>query len=207
MVIAKEGLQGGPPGQLCRFEGGPAAQKVTENTGIFILKPLQHLREIVLQGTGEAVRDPHFISDHTAPVFDELCECAHGRTLWLERLQLVAMGKEEFELEFSIRGVIFGPAGRKGFTIPRQRQGIDREEDEEVVLAQGGDQRPFVKFKADSKRLAMEPCAQRGDPRVNGLGRVLELKALPFGGARSLEAPIMFGISPVDPDKSRKGVV
>src|SRR5262249_38122865 len=103
MVIAKEGLQDGPPGQLCRFEGGPAAQKVTENTGVFILKPVQHLWEIVLQGTGEAVRDPHFIPDHPAPVFDELGERAHGRTLGLKWLQLVAMGEEEFKLEFSIR--------------------------------------------------------------------------------------------------------
>ena len=140
-------------------------------------------------------------------MFDELCECAHGRTLWLERLQLVAMGKEEFELEFSIRGVIFGPAGRKGFTIPRQRQGIDREEDEKVILAQSGDQGPFVQFEADSHGLAVEPRAQRGDPRVNGLGRVLKLKVLTFCGASRLEAPIMFGISPVDPNKSRKGVV
>jgi hypothetical protein len=36
---------------------------------------------------------------------------------------------------------------------------------------------------------------------------MIELKALTFGGARSLEAPIMSGISPVDPNKSRKGVV
>jgi hypothetical protein len=57
MVIAKEGLQGGPPGQLCRFEGGPAAQKVTEHEGIFVLKPLQHLRDIVFQRTGETVRN------------------------------------------------------------------------------------------------------------------------------------------------------
>jgi hypothetical protein len=49
------------------------------------------------------------------------------------------MGEKQFELEFSIRGVVFGPAGRKGFTIPRQRQGIDREEDQKVILAQGGD--------------------------------------------------------------------
>ena len=39
------------------------------------------------------------------------------------------------------------------------------------------------------------------------LGGVLELKALPFGGASSLETKIMFGIRPVDPNKGRKGVV
>src|SRR5262249_21171925 len=103
--------------------------------------------------------------------------------------------------------VVFGPAEGEGFAIARQRQRINGEEDEKVILAQGGDKRPFVQFEADRHGLAVEPRAQRGDPRVNGLGRVLELKALPSGGASSLEAPIMSGISPVDPNKSRKGVV
>jgi hypothetical protein len=140
-------------------------------------------------------------------VFDELFEGAHGRTLRLERLQLVAMGEEPFELACGIRGVVFGLARRKGFTIPRQRQRIDREEDEKVILAQGGDQGPFGEFEANGNRLTAEPRAQRADPRLNGLGRVLKLKALTCCGASSLETHIMFGIRPVDPNKGSKGVV
>jgi len=55
--------------------------------------------------------------------------------------------------------------------------------------------------------VAVKPRPQRGDPRVDSLGRMLKLEALPFRGASRLEAPIMFGISPVDPHKGRKGVV
>jgi len=117
------------------------------------------------------------------------------------------MGEEEFELEFSIRGVVFGPAGRKGLTIPRQRQGIDREEDEKVILAQGGDQGPFGEFEAESHGVAVKPCTQGGDPRVDRLGRVRKLEALSLCRARRLEASIMFGIRPVDPNKGRKGGV
>ena len=40
-------------------------------------------------------------------------------TLRLEGLELVAMGEEQVELECGIGGVVCGPAGRKGFTIPR----------------------------------------------------------------------------------------
>ena len=129
-----------------------------------------------------------------------------GRCGW-SGLQRVTMGQQQFEWEFGIGGVVFGPAGGEGVAIARQHQRIDGEEDEKVILAQGGDKRPCVKFEADSHGLAVEPRAQRDDPCVNGLGRVLELKALPFGGASSLEAPLMFGIRPVDPDKSRQGVV
>src|SRR5262249_58044867 len=93
MVVVKEGLQGGAPGQLCRFEGGPTAQKVTENVRIFVLKPWQHVWERVLERPGEAMGEPHFIPDDAATVFDKLREGTHGRTLRLQRLQLVAMGE------------------------------------------------------------------------------------------------------------------
>ena len=130
----EEGFEGGTARALHRLEGRPATQEVAEDRGVFLLKPVQHVREIVLEGTGEAVGDPHFVADHAAPVFDELGEGAHGGALRLERLQLVAMGEQQFELECGVCGVVFGPAGREGFAIPRQRQRIDREEDQKVIL-------------------------------------------------------------------------
>ena len=103
-------------------------------------------------------------------------------------------------------GVVFGPTGRQGFAIPRQRQWIEGEEDQKVILAQGEDQGAFVAFQADRHGLAVEPRAQCDDPRVDGLGRVIELAAFTFCGARSLEANIMFGIRPVDTHKGSKCV-
>src|SRR4029453_3762452 len=104
MVVAEEGLKGGAARELGRFEGGPATEKVTENVGIFILKPLEHLREIVFQRTGEAVRNPHFIPDHAPTVCDELFEGAHGRALRSEWLQLIPMRGQQFELQFGVAG-------------------------------------------------------------------------------------------------------
>ena len=121
--------------------------------------------------------------------------------------QISAMGEEEFELEFRIRGVVFGPAGRQGLTIPRQRQGIDREEDEKVIRAQGGDQGPFGTFEAESHGVAVKPRTQGGAPRVDSLGRVRKLEALALCRASRLEASIMCGIRLVDPNKGRKGRV
>src|SRR4029434_10736090 len=71
------------------LRGGPAAQKVTENAGIFVLKPWQHLRAIVFQGPGETVRNAHFSPDHVPPMGDELCEGVHGRALRMEWRQLI----------------------------------------------------------------------------------------------------------------------
>ena len=172
----EEGFEGGTAGELHRLEGRPATQEVAEDRGVFLLQPVQHMREIILEGTGQAVGDPDFVTDHATAVFDELCEGAHRGALRLERLQLVAMGEQQFELEGGVRGIVFGSAGREGFAIPRQRQGIDREEDQKVILAQGGDQGALVEFETDGYGLAVEPRAQRGDPRVDGLGGVSSWK-------------------------------
>src|SRR5215475_14620454 len=94
--------------------------------------------ERVLQGTGQALGAPDFVTDYAAPRFDELGEGAHRGTLRLERWELVAMSEQQCELEGGVRGGVLGPARREGFAIPRLGEGIDREEDEKVVLAQGG---------------------------------------------------------------------
>ena len=148
--------------------------------------------------------DPDFVTDHAATVFDELGKRTHRWALRSEGVQLVAMREQQVELEFGIGGIVFGPAGGKGFAIPRQHERIDGEEDEKVIRAQGGNQGAFVEFEADGNRLAVEPPAQRGDPRVNGLGGVLNLEALPFGGASHLEAPIMFTSAQSIPIKAAK---
>src|SRR5215510_15932389 len=102
MVVAEEGLKGGAARALGRFEGGPATQKVTENVGIFILKPLEHLRERVFQRTGEAVRNPPCIPDHATTVCDALFEGAHGRALRSEWLQLIPLREQQCELQCGV---------------------------------------------------------------------------------------------------------
>src|SRR5262249_488981 len=145
--------------------------------------------------------------DHATTMGDELCEGAHSEALGMERLQLVPMREQQFELQCGVGGIIFGSAGSEGFTISRDRQRMNREKHQKVILAQGKDERPFVEFEADSHGLAMKPCPQRSDPRVDGLRRVLKLEGLPFCRASRLEAPIMLGICPVEANKSSKGVV
>jgi hypothetical protein len=76
-----------------------------------------------------------------------------------------------------------------------------------VAQGQAEASRAFVACEADGNRVAVAPRAQRGAPGVQGRRRVRELKALPCGGASHLEAPIRCGIRPVDPHKSRQGVV
>jgi hypothetical protein len=113
VVVAEEGLTSGAARALGRCEGGPATQKVTENVRVCILQPVQHLREIVLQRTGEVVRNPHFIPDHAPTMCDELCEGAHGRALRIEWLQFIPMRAQQCELQFGVAGSSFARLGVK----------------------------------------------------------------------------------------------
>jgi hypothetical protein len=94
VMRTEEGFEGGPAGALPRFEGRPAPEEVAEDRGVFLLKPVQHLRAIVLESTGQAVGDPDLVTDHATAVFDELGEGAHRRALRLERRQRVAMREQ-----------------------------------------------------------------------------------------------------------------
>ena len=114
VMRTEEGCEGSTAGELHCCEGRPATQEVAEDRGVFLLKPVQHLRARVLEGTGQAVGEPHFVADHAAAVCDELCEGTHGGALRLERLQLVAMGEQQFELECGARRGVFGPTRRAG---------------------------------------------------------------------------------------------
>ena len=81
VVGLEEGDEGGTARELRRFEGRPAAEEVAKDRGIFLLKPLQNLREIVFEGTGQTIGQTDFVADQTSAVFDKLRQGAHGGAL------------------------------------------------------------------------------------------------------------------------------
>ena len=54
-MVPEEGFKSGTTGKLHGLQGRPAIQEVAEDRGVFVLKPVQHVREIVLEGTGQAI--------------------------------------------------------------------------------------------------------------------------------------------------------
>ena len=207
VMLAEEGCAGGTAGALHRREGWPATEAIAEDRGIFVLKPLQHMRERVLEGTGQAVGKSHCVADHAATMCDELGEGTHGGALRMEWLQLVAMGAQPCELAGRVRGIVFRPTGCEGVAIPREHAGIEGEEDQKVILAEGGAQGALGECETDGHGVAVEPRAPCRAPRVDGLRGVLELEAGTCCGASGLEADIMCGVRPVKPNKGRKGGV
>ncbi len=114
------------------------------------------------------------------------------------------MLEQELKLELGIGRVVLGVAGREGFAIPREGEGIDRKEHEEVILAQGVNDGAFVELEANGDGLPFEPLAQGVHPRVDGFWRVLEAAELACLGASRLHTDVVFGIRPVDADEGCK---
>jgi hypothetical protein len=133
--VRKKPSRGGAARKLGGFEGRPLGEEVAEQQSIFVLKPLQDMREVVFQGTREAIGDAHFVADHTAAMFDELRQGTHRGALGVKGLKFVAMLEQEFKLQFGVSGIVFGVAGREGFAVLGQGPRVDGKQDKEVVFA------------------------------------------------------------------------
>jgi hypothetical protein len=168
---------------------------------------VQDMREIVFHGPGKAGGSAPCIPAHATTRGDELFAGTHGGALRREWRQLVSMRAPPCALQWGVGGLVFRPAGGEGCAIPCQGQRIDREAAQQVILAQGEDERPVVECKAARHGVAVKARPQCSAPRVESRGRMLKLPARTCCGASSLEAHSLFGICPVDPHTGRTGVV
>jgi hypothetical protein len=155
--VAEEAFQGGATRQLGGFEGGPLGEEVTAERGGFVVKPVQDVREVVVQGTGEAVGEAHVVADHPAAMVDELLKGTPRGALGGEGLTFVAMREQELKLGFRVSGSVFRMTGSEGFAVFGQGNRIDGEQDEERVLTQGVDERAFAEVEAHGDGAPREP--------------------------------------------------
>jgi len=204
VVGTEEAFQSGAACELGRFEGGPAAEEVAKDRGIFLGKPLQNLWKVVFKRTGQAVGQTDFVADQATAMLDELRQGAHGGALGVEWGELVAMFQEDVDQEFGIGGVIFGPAWGKGFAVLGHGERVDGKEHKAIIVAQRGYDRSFIEFQAHSDRLAVETHPESLDPGMNRLRTMCKAQTLSLYGASGLEANSVFRISPVEANKGRK---
>jgi hypothetical protein len=146
----------------------------------------------------------HLVANEAAAMWDELLKGTHFGALRGEGLKFVAMGAQELELEFGVRGAVLGVAGREGFAISREGEGVNGKEHEAVILPQRGDEGALVEFETDGHGLLLESRAQGAHPLIDGVWLVSEDTELTFLRASCLQADMVCGISPVDADEGRK---
>jgi len=137
-------------------------------------------------------------------VCDELHSGAPRRALGRELGELVAVCEEQRDLEFSIGGIIFGPARGNRFAVLRQGERMDGKEHEEIIGTQRRHHGPFMEFQAHRDRLSVKAHGQGLDPGIDRFGAVCEHEKLTLRRASGLSAHIVFGIGPVEANKGGK---
>jgi len=158
-MVTKKRLKSGTLGEGHGLEDGPAAQEVTAEHGSFLFKPAQDMRDVGLEGPGQAVRETHLRTTEAAAGLDELRQRAHLWALRLERLQRVAMCEQELEWEGGVRGSILRAAGGESLAVPGEGERMDGEQDEARVLAQRGNTGPLMELQAYGDGVTAEALA------------------------------------------------
>ena len=158
--------------------------------------------EGVFERTRQAMREPDFGADEALAVCDALRQGAHRGALRAKGGEGVAVCEQELDLECGIGGVICGPARGQRCAVRGHGERSDGKEHEDIIVWPCRHHGAFLEFQADGKRLAVEPCAQGADPRVDRFGAVCETQKLPARRTGDLYADIVCGIRPV---KAHKG--
>jgi hypothetical protein len=200
VVVTEEGRKGGAACEWRRCARGPAAQAVAQERRSFRVKPLQDLWEVVCERTGKAMGETDCVADEATTRRNKGRQGAHGGAVGGERGERVAVGEAERDLECGIGGGVCGTAGGKRCTICGQREWVDRQEPAEIILAQSGNPGPLRALKTYGHGVAVEPRMQGLAPPIERFRTVLEAPTLSSLRAGGLEADIVCGIRPVEPN-------
>jgi hypothetical protein len=159
VVGPEEAGQGRATRALGAFEGRPAAQEVTKDRRLLLLKPLEDMRAGVFERTGHAVGQTDFGTAQATVVLDEVRSGAPGGAWGAEWGARVAVCEEALTLACGIGGVLLGPARGKCGTVLGHGERMDGKEHEDFLVAQRGHQRPLRECQAHSDGWSVESCA------------------------------------------------
>ena len=130
-------------------QGRPASDEVDEDVGVLVAEPADDLWEVLFEGVGQAIDEPAAVIDEVATVLNQALESAHGGPFAAQWGQAVEVMTEQVEGEEGILGVVLRSTGRECSTVLREHGWVDGEDDEEVVLEEGGDDGTAGELDAD----------------------------------------------------------
>lgn len=137
-------------------------------------------------------------------MFDDLLQGGHRSALGLEGFEPFGVLDQQVELQTGIGGIILGAAAGECFAILGQGLGVDGEQDDPVVLAQGGDQGSFVELEAYRGGLAIESALQAERPVLDGLGVMANDGLFIVIGICGPQTDIVLRVGPVNANERGK---
>ena len=166
VVGIEEGFQTGGSSALDLSERWPAGQEVAEQDGVTLVKPVERLRIVLLEGMGQAIGEASLVADQLTTVFGEAEQCAHVLALRLQRGKSLWVSHEKIQGQFGIGGIVLGATGFEGLTVLGQGRRVDGKEHQEVVLLQRVDNWALGQFQSNGDGTA-EALAQRLRPLID----------------------------------------
>jgi hypothetical protein len=134
MMGAEEALAGGAARELDGVEGRPWGADGADDGGVVGVDPWEALGEVVLQGTGAAMRATPVVADPTAALVDEWCAGTQRGACRLAGRECVARLAPERKRECRVSGSVLGVAGRDGVAVLGQGPRVAGEQDQHFGL-------------------------------------------------------------------------
>jgi hypothetical protein len=134
------------------------------------------------------------VIDETASVLHQIWQRPRLGIFGSPGLQPIPMLEEQLKHILRIPRISFGPAGRERFPVRGQRGGVDRGEDQKIVLQKRREKGATRPLQADSNLLSGKASAQRSGPSLKIFWSVLEDEGLFRAGRNVKQTDIMLGV-------------
>ena len=169
VVSIEEGFHSAGSSALDLSECWPAGQEVAEQDGVTLIKPVERLRIVLLEGMGQAIGEASLVGDQLTTLFGEAEQCAHVLALRLQRGKSLWVAHEKIQGKFGIGGIVLGATGFESLTIFGKSRRVDGKEHQEVVLLQCVDNWALGQSRATAMGLPKRwrnDCAHQWRPQM-----------------------------------------
>ena len=111
------------------------------------------------------------------------------------------MAQQEVESNLCVDGIILRATRGEGLAVPGKSRGIDRKQDEDVVLEKRGDDRALRELEADRDLATAEALAKALRPGLDATRLVRQNGTLQLVATGRREAQVVLAVGPIDADE------
>ena len=146
----EEGDEGLASGALGGLQTRASARRSRRRRRSPCRETSRDLGEVRLEGERQAIGEPDAILHEVAASLDEASERAHVGALTTQRLELVAVAKQQLQSDLGVGRVVLGAARGEGAPVLGEGGGVDREDARRMSCSSSADTiGPWAQLEAD----------------------------------------------------------
>src|SRR5215475_8798485 len=177
---------------------GQALEQIGDQGAVQVVEPVQNLREVQLQGSGETIAVAGFLVYQLATFFYQEMQQASLLGIGLQGAQRLTMAHQQIQQRSRVMGIALGTRRGECLAVVRCGSGVYREQHQVRVFGQSIDERSARLLQTDGNGAAAEAPLQIRRPDFKGFGSVVQLAlCIPLGAGRQ-EPPEMLPVGPIN---------